>query len=105
VTRVNGGAGGEGPARIAVRVQPGAKRNAWTGRMADGRRRLSIAAPPIEGRANDALVAFVAESLGLPRRAVRVVHGAGGRDKRLEIDLAPDELERRADALEADGER
>ena len=95
---------GGGPTRLAVRVQPGAKRNAWTGRTADGRRKVAIAAPPIEGRANEALVAFVAESLGLPRRAVRLVHGQGGRDKRLEIDLAPDEVERRADAL-ADGER
>jgi uncharacterized protein (TIGR00251 family) len=92
-------------ARLDVRVQPGAKKDAWAGRMADGRRKLAITAPPIEGRANAALVAFVARSLGLPRRAVRVVHGAGGRDKRLEIDLGPEELERRANALEADGER
>jgi uncharacterized protein (TIGR00251 family) len=91
--------------RLDVRVQPGAKKDAWTGRMADGRRRLAIAAPPIEGRANQALVAFVARSLGLPRRAVRLTHGAAGRDKRLEIDLAPEELERRADALEAETER
>ncbi len=73
--------------------------------MADGRRKLAIAAPPIEGRANEALVSFVAKSLGLPRSAVRVVHGAGGRDKRLDIDLGPEELERRVDALEADGAR
>ena len=91
--------------RLDVRVQPGAKKDAWTGRAPDGRRRVSIAAPPIEGRANQALLAFVAKSLGLPRRAVRLTHGAGGRDKRLEIDLAPEELERRANALETDGER
>jgi uncharacterized protein (TIGR00251 family) len=96
---------GGGPTRLAVRVQPGAKRSAWTGRTADGRRRVAIAAPPIDGRANEALVAFVAESLGLPKRAVRLVSGQAGRDKRLEIDLAPEDVAERADALERNGER
>ena len=86
-------------ARLDVRVQPGAKKDAWMGRMADGRRKLAIAAPPVDGRANEALVVFVAKSLGLPRRAVTLVGGAGTRDKRLEVDLAPDELARRVDAL------
>jgi hypothetical protein len=63
--------------------------------MPDGRRKVRIAAPPIEGRANDALVAFVAESLDLPQRAVRLVRGAAGRDKVVEVDLETDELERR----------
>ena len=93
-----------GPTRLDVRVAPGAKQSAWAGRLPDGRRKLKIAAPPSEGRANEALVAFVAHSLGLPRRAVRLAHGAGGRDKRLEIDLAADELERRLAALAAAGE-
>ena len=84
--------------RLEVRIQPGAKKDAWVGRMPDGRRKLAIAAPPVDGRANAALVTFVARSLGLPRRAVRVVQGSSGRDKRLEIDLGPEELERRADA-------
>ena len=92
-------------ARLDVRVRPGAKRDAWAGRLADGRLRLAIAAPAIEGRANDALVAFVARSLGVPRGAVRLTHGAGGRDKRLAIDFAPAELEKRTAALLADGER
>jgi hypothetical protein len=63
--------------------------------MPDGRRKARIAAPAIEGRANDALVAFVAQSVGLPRRAVRLVRGAAGRDKVVEVDLETDELERR----------
>jgi uncharacterized protein len=63
--------------------------------MPDGRRKVRIAAPPIEGRANDALVAFVAASVGLPRRAVRLAKGASGRDKVIEVDLEADELERR----------
>jgi uncharacterized protein len=92
-------------ARIDVRVAPGAKRSAWAGRMPDGRRKVRIAAPAIEGRANEALVAFVADSLGVPRRAVRLVAGAGGRDKRLEVDLAAAEIEIRLAALAAAGDR
>lgn len=91
-------------ARLDVRVTPGAKQSTWAGRLPDGRRKVKIAAPPIEGRANHALVAFVASSLDLPPRAVRLVHGAGGRDKRLEIDLAVDELERRLAAIAAAGD-
>ena len=90
-------------ARLDVRVAPGAKRSAWAGRMPDGRRKVRIAAPPLEGRANEALVAFVADSLGVPRRAVRLVAGAGGRDKRLEVDLAAETIELRLAALEARG--
>jgi len=90
-----------GSTRLDVRVTPGARRNAWAGRMPDGRRKVKIAAPPLEGRANEALVAFVARSLGLPRRAVRLAHGAGGRDKRLEVDLGVEELERRLAAVAA----
>jgi uncharacterized protein YggU (UPF0235/DUF167 family) len=94
-----------GGARLDVRVRPGAKQDAWAGRMPDGRLKLRIAAPAIEGRANEALVAFVARSLGLPRAAVRLTHGAAARDKRLAIELAPAELERRTAALLAEGER
>ena len=63
--------------------------------MPDGRRKLRIAAPAIEGRANEALVAFVATSLGLPRRAVRLARGAAGRDKVIMVDLDPEELAQR----------
>jgi hypothetical protein len=91
-------------ARLDVRVTPGAKTSAWAGRMPDGRRKVKIAAPPVEGRANEALVAFVAASLGVPRRAVRLVAGAGGRDKRLEVDLAAEDIDKRLAALAATGE-
>jgi len=81
--------------KLALRVAPGAKKSGWAGRLADGRWKVSVAAPPIEGRANDALVAFLAAELEVARKSVRVVHGAAGRDKVVEVDLAPDELARR----------
>jgi uncharacterized protein (TIGR00251 family) len=75
-----------------LRVTPGAKQSAWAGQAPDGRRKVRVAAPAIEGRANEALVKFVAKSLGLPQRAVRVVRGQSGRDKVLEVDLAAGEI-------------
>jgi uncharacterized protein YggU (UPF0235/DUF167 family) len=84
---------------LAVRVTPGARTNAWAGRLPDGRWKLKIAAPPIDGRANEALERFVAESLGLAPRAVRVAKGASGRDKVLWIELDAALLEARLRAI------
>lgn len=62
--------------------------------MHDGRLRIRIAAPPIDGRANDALRAFVAQRLGVPRASVTVAQGAGARLKRIAVDarLSADEV-------------
>ena len=47
---------------------------------------IRLAAPPVEGAANDALVAFVAEWLAVPRRAVHILSGERSRRKRLSVD-------------------
>ena len=65
---------------LAVHVQPGAKRSAVAGLHGD-RLKIRIAAPALDGRANEALVAFVAERLGVPKRSVSVVSGERSRDK------------------------
>lgn len=65
---------------LAVHVQPGAKRSAVAGLHGE-RLKVRIAAPALDGRANDALVAFVAETLGVPKRSVRVATGERARDK------------------------
>ncbi len=65
---------------LAVHVQPGARRSTVAG-LHGARLKIRIAAPALDGRANDALVAFVAESLGVPRRCVRVATGERSRDK------------------------
>ena len=46
---------------------------------------VRVAAPPVEGAANDALIEFLASSLGVPRRAIRIVSGERGRLKRVAI--------------------
>jgi hypothetical protein len=82
-------------ARLRVHVQPRAKRSAIAGRHGDAVK-VRLAAPPVDGAANAELVRVLAEALGLPRGAVRIVAGLAGRDKVVELDgLAPGEAERR----------
>ena len=65
---------------LALHVQPGAKRSAAAGLHGE-RLKLRIAAPAVDGRANDALIAFVAERLGVPKARIAVARGERSRDK------------------------
>jgi len=69
---------------LALHVQPGAKRAGVAGLHGE-RLKLRVAAPALDGRANDALVAFVAERLGVPRGRVAVARGERSRDKLVAI--------------------
>jgi hypothetical protein len=69
---------------LAVRVHPGAKRDAIVG-VHGGALKVAITAPAIDGRANDALIAFVAERLNVPRARVSLLAGATSRTKTLRI--------------------
>ena len=71
-------------ARLAIRVQPRAKRSEVVGERA-GAVVVRVAAPPVDGKANAAVCTLVARAAGVPRSAVTVVHGAGARDKLLEV--------------------
>lgn len=65
---------------ISVHAQPGAKKSAVAGLHGESLK-VRVAAPPVEGKANDALTAFVAKALDLPRRSVRIVKGESSREK------------------------
>ena len=69
---------------VAVHAQPGAKRSEISGLHGE-RLKVRIAAPPLEGRANEALIEFLAQRLGLPRSKLRVLKGLQGRAKLVEI--------------------
>ena len=71
--------------RFRVRLQPRASRDEIAG-AADGVLRVRLHAPPVDGAANDALVAFLAERLAIPRRGVRIVTGATSRTKLIEVE-------------------
>lgn len=69
---------------VAVCAQPGAKKTAITGIYGEGssaKVKIAVQAPPIEGRANEALIAFLAETFSLPRSSVELVSGASSRSK------------------------
>ena len=70
---------------LRVRIHPGARRNAVTG-MHDGALKISLTMPPVEGRANEALIAFLAESLRLPKARISLISGATSRSKTLRIE-------------------
>jgi uncharacterized protein len=69
---------------LAVRAQPGAKKTAITGVYGEGaaaQLRIAVHAPPIEGRANEALIAFLADLFSLPRRDIALFSGETNRSK------------------------
>ncbi|HZU00174.1 MAG TPA: DUF167 domain-containing protein [Ktedonobacteraceae bacterium] len=68
---------------ITMRVIPRSSRNSleWE----QGVLKARLTAPPVDGAANEALVALLAERLGLPKRSISIVRGATGRQKTVEI--------------------
>ena len=71
--------------KLDVRVIPRAKRTEIAGRRG-GALLVRLAAPPVDGAANDALRAFLAERLGVPQRQIAIVRGATSRDKTVAIE-------------------
>jgi hypothetical protein len=75
---------------VLVRVIPRARKTEIAGER-DGALVVRVAAPPVEGAANKALVEFLAKTLGVPQRAVRIVGGERGRLKRIAVDGVSDD--------------
>ena len=71
--------------RLAVRVQPGASRDALVGKL-DGVWRVALRAPAVEGRANRACLEYLARRLGRPRSALTIVRGESSRRKLIEVE-------------------
>jgi hypothetical protein len=70
---------------LELHVQPGASRSEFAGRHGE-RIKVRLAARAVDGKANDALVEFLAAHYGVPRRKVRIVAGLKSRRKRVAID-------------------
>ncbi len=62
-------------AAITVKVMPRARKTEMAGLMADGTVKIRVAAPPVGGAANKALVEFLAQSLGLPKSQIDIIAG------------------------------
>ena len=72
---------------VDIHVIPNAPRTAADG-VHDGALRVRLKAPPVDGKANEALVAWLAKCLGLPRSAIELVRGHSGRRKHLRVTAA-----------------
>jgi hypothetical protein len=69
---------------LSVRLHPGARKNGVTGVHAEALK-IALTTPPVDGKANEALIAFLADSLHLPRARVALVAGATSRAKMVRI--------------------
>ena len=71
-------------ATFTVKIHPRARKNAVTGKIGDALK-ISLTAPPVEGRANQALMEFLAEFLNVPRSSIKIVAGQNSRSKVISV--------------------
>jgi uncharacterized protein len=80
---------------FAVKVHPRARQNAVAGELGDSLK-LSLTAPPMEGRANEACINFLANLLKVPRSSVTIASGQNSRRKVIRVSgLSADEVQKR----------
>jgi uncharacterized protein len=80
---------------LSLHVQPSAKKTEVVGQHGDALK-IRLAAPPAEGKANECLLAYVAEALNIPKRQVRWISGLRSRNKRIAVEgMTAEEIERR----------
>ena len=70
---------------VTLYIQPGAKISRVVG-LHDGLPKIAIKARPIDGEANEALITFLAELGGVPKRSIEILSGQTSRTKRLDVD-------------------
>ena len=73
-----------GRATFAIKVHPRAKKNAITGKVGDALK-LSLTAPPVDGRANEACIEFFAKALNVPRSSISIAAGQNSRNKTVRV--------------------
>lgn len=79
---------------LNVRVVPRASRNEVRGELA-GALKIRLQAPPVDGKANQALIDFLSEALNVSRSAIAIVSGETGRNKRVAVAGIKEEAARR----------
>jgi uncharacterized protein len=77
--------GGQKGSALAVRVTPRASRNEIVEMLDDGTIKVRLAAPPVDNEANQALIEFLADILGVPKSRLDIVAGVTGRDKLIAV--------------------
>jgi len=90
---------GKRGAALTIRVTPRARKTGFGGVLEDGTLRVRVNAPPLEGRANQALIKFISNVLEVNRSRVEIVAGEKGLDKILSIiDMNAEEVQARIQA-------
>jgi len=77
--------GGQTGSALTIRVTPRAGRDRIAGVMEDGTVKIQLAAAPVDGAANDKLIALLAKSLDIPRSRIEIVAGAASRNKLVSV--------------------
>lgn len=85
---------GDRQTTLTLHIQPGAKKTEVAGEHGDALK-IRLAAPPVDGKANAALIAFVADRLGVAKSAVSLKSGQTSRRKVLEVTGAPADTKQR----------
>jgi hypothetical protein len=87
---------GKKGAALTIRVTPRSRKTEFGGVMENGTLRVRVAAPPVEGKANNALVKFLAKVLGVRKNRIDIVAGEKGLDKIISIlDMSAEDAEQR----------
>lgn len=79
---------------LSLHIQPGAKKTEIAGLHGEALK-IRLAAPPVDGKANDCLIAFLAQTLGIAKSRIELVGGASSRAKRVRVEGVDAEMVRR----------
>jgi uncharacterized protein (TIGR00251 family) len=91
---------GQGGAALNIRVTPRARKTEIGELMADGTLRIRVQQPPVEGKANKALIAYLASVLGVRKNRIHIVAGRTGLDKIVSVlDLSAAEVQTKIEEL------
>jgi len=90
----------QGVLTLNLHVQPKASKDEWAGLHGD-RLKLRIKAPPVDGKANQHLIGFIANEFGVSKSACKLISGESGREKRIAIS-SPQKLPALPDSLQFD---
>ena len=82
---------GAGGAFADLLIQPGASRTAVAGGL-DGRIKIAVAAPPVDGKANEVLLQFLKKKLRISKSSLEITSGQTGRRKRVRVGMSPESL-------------
>ena len=85
---------GTGGSALSIKVTPRARKNEIVGVMADGTLKIRVTAPPVDNKANEAVIELLAEALNVPKSRIDIVAGASSTQKLVSVtDITPDQVE------------